>query len=813
MALQQPLFRKKNVIHLLNLFCAVNTDETNKHEQAIIAFIKDLFEKEDLTKDSKEYEIAINRIRDYLEGIYNQSQSYERISENILNEQIGILKKVLKRENFSKRELPGTKTELERNFFITRLKLKNWMMFEDKEIIFRGPQDRNTANQTDNKNIIIFHGENTSGKSNIFNAIKMAILGPKNFLSTQELSKRTNPNDFMRDFVARAAIKKALEQNIETFEMEIALDFQITDKSDPNKFDNYTIIRTWNVRVTGDIEDTKIMIYGNDQKFIKIESYGMNRDFEEKEFMKIFEKFIPNVLQKLFITDKEILGKKIIEDPEKFIQEHVRLASEYEAFDDMAKLLNDINKKIRSDFSSITESKLKGKNKELNELQSKNKELEKEIQGLNSKIQKNRDLIEENNKEIDNLELQTKDFKNDEFEQYNKLQKEKNEIEKKIQLRNKEKDEILNSIYITRSLGPIFTSAHYKELLNEAKNKLKKEPERSNYCDIENFYDLLEKMLQTKKCICEREITPEIEQMIDKQKRRSLIIDQNAIFNHISNTNEEFEVNHEDKVKNIENLNANIAQLLNLKKQTENELNIINPATFRGNMKDLIKKISELRKKNEKLEESNEGFNRDIQIKQNEIENNQKSIEILIAEIKDPELAKEKKDFENKINFVSLCKEINSTLQKRFDVLLTEHVAKMMTEYFKKIDWEGKYWRGFKIDENWRLLFVNEAGQTITLASEAQKKIIMISFICALIDIRKIKIPWIIDNVLSDLSGENVRGLALHACGNQDFPQQFFFFTEDEWNRIRQFIEGKVVQKFVFNKLSSDRTELKEEPI
>lgn len=479
----------------------------------------------------------------------------------------------------------------------------------------------------------------------------------------------------------------------------------------------------------------------------------------------------------------------------------------------MAKLLTDINKQIRSDFNSIIEAKLKGKNKELSDLQQKNKDLEKEIQSLNNKIQKNNGLIEENNKEIDNLEQQTKDFNNAEFERYNKLQKEKNEIEKKTQSKNKEKDEKINSIYMTRALGPILTSELFTEVINEARSKLKKEPERSDYCIFNDFFGILDKMLQTKKCICEREITPEIEQMINQQKRRALYVDENEIFSRISTDMDDFKEKHEDIIKYTETLNVEIAEMLNNKKKIDEELKTINSAAFRSNMKELMKKLDELRKKNRKLEEEIETLNRDIQLKQNEIENNKKDIDTLISEINDPEVAKEKKQYEIKLNFVELCKKISSTLQKRFDILLTEHVAKMMTEYFKKIDWEGKYWRGFKIDENWRLLFVNEVGQTITLASEAQKKIIMISFICALIDIRKIKIPWIIDNVLSDLSGENVRGLALHACGNQDFPQQFFFFTEDEWNRIRPFIEGKILQKFVFNKLSSDRTELMEESV
>ena len=152
--------------------------------------------------------------------------------------------------------------------------------------------------------------------------------------------------------------------------------------------------------------------------------------------------------------------------------------------------------------------------------------------------------------------------------------------------------------------------------------------------------------------------------------------------------------------------------------------------------------------------------------------------------------------------------DMNKVLQKRFDVILTEHVAKMMTEYFQKIDWEAKFWQGFKIDENWQLFFINELGQPISLASDAQKKIIMISFICALIDVRKIKIPWIIDNVLSELSGENITGFAKHACGNISFPQQFFFFTEDEWIRIQPELAGKILKEFTTNKLSSIETEL-----
>ena len=808
MLLQQPLFKKKNIIQVLNAYCVPGSEEISKNEQKIIEFIRKFFENEELTKDGNEFTLAIHRIREYLEGIYNLSQSIGRISEKQLNEQIERLKKVLTRETFSIRE-QGTKTELERDLYITRLKLKNWMMFEEKEIIFKRPQDKIDENASENKNIIVLHGENTSGKSNIFNAIKMAILGPKNFILSQEYSKKIQQNEFMRDFVARSAIKKALEQKLEKIEMEISLDFQITDKNNRSKTDTYNITRTWNVKISGELENTKIEVFGKDDKFTKIEQYGDGQKFEnEDEFNKIFERFIPRTLQRLFITDKEILSKKIIEDPEKFIREIVQNASEYKSFDDIHTRLSDIHKKLKSDLSTFISSKLKDKNNESNDLKSKNKELKENLR----KIQKYEKDIEENLCLINEYEFQTKDYKNDEYEKYNNLQKQVSEINKKIRSKQKEVHEIINSIYIPLSVSSIFTSKKFKEKFMNAKNKLKSAPPVSKYCKFKDFFEILEEIAKTKTCICGRAITDEIELEFYEQRRRTLILDNQMIYNEILLKLNDFGQNFKEEINKVEEHKKELANLLSESKGVKEELSTIDSASFNRNMNDLLKKIEELRKKNRDLEDKITDF-KDIQNKQDKIQSNQNTIDLRISETNDPEIAQDKKKYGIQMDFIDLCKDINHSLQKKFDMVLIEHVVKMMTEYFKKIDWEGKFWRGFKMDENWKLMFVNESGQTIALASEAQKKIIMISFICALIDIRKIKIPWIIDNVLSDLSGENVRGIAQNACGNQDFPQQFFFFTEDEWNRIKSFLEGKILQKFVFNKLSSDSTELTEESV
>ena len=56
---------------------------------------------------------------------------------------------------------------------------------------------------------------------------------------------------------------------------------------------------------------------------------------------------IPETLQMLFITDKEILGPENNRDQDKFIHV-VRKASEYEAFDDMFQRLKNLYDKHKN---------------------------------------------------------------------------------------------------------------------------------------------------------------------------------------------------------------------------------------------------------------------------------------------------------------------------------------------------------------------------------------------------------------------------------------------------------------------------------
>ena len=65
---------------------------------------------------------------------------------------------------------------------------------------------------------------------------------------------------------------------------------------------------------------------------------------------------------------KEILSKKIIEEPEDFICQIVRSASEYDSFSDMNKILSEIHKKLKLNLNNVISMKIKDKNKELIEL-------------------------------------------------------------------------------------------------------------------------------------------------------------------------------------------------------------------------------------------------------------------------------------------------------------------------------------------------------------------------------------------------------------------------------------------------------------
>lgn len=812
MTIEQPLFKKKNVIHVINEFCKPGTEETEIMEKKLLEFIRKNNKNDSLDNNSPEYEILINRIHNFLESTYNYTQEYERISDKQYNDQLETLKKIMKRESFSPRDTRA-KDDFERSLYITRLYMKNWMMFEDKEIIFDSPlaadEIQAIKNSNDIKNIIVFHGENTTGKSNIFKAIKMAILGQKKYISSQELVKKQNKDDFLKDHLSRRAIEKAIRENITNISMEIVLDFEIKNKIESSKIDRYSVVRKWNADISGALEMPNITIYENENYIVRKEIYGETNKKEGDELDEYLQRFIPETLQMLFITDKEILGRKIIEDQDKFIQGVVRKASEYEAFDDMFQRLKNLYDKHKKTTNEIIMKKLTGKEKKADTLSKQSKDLERENESIKKKIEKLEEKKKENENFIEKNEAKTRSYNDDELQRFNSLKREIGETEKDIKKIEKSMNDLISKNYIDISTKLLFTDELFARKLKEAKSQLKKVPKASIYADFDNFNDILKRMRDTSSCVCGREVTEEVNNLINEQLKRTLYDDQNKIYNYLlENFETDSDPNYLEKDHEIKLLNNNLIELMKNKNELTRQIDSIDISHINKDCKETLNKINDFRAKNQAIDDDIQSHERNIEMNEQKIRDLDAEFEALSEEIKDPKIIEEKDTYKQQLEFLSLCMDMNKVLQKRFDVILTEHVAKMMTEYFQKIDWEAKFWQGFKIDENWQLFFINELGQPISLASDAQKKIIMISFICALIDVRKIKIPWIIDNVLSELSGENITGFAKHACGNISFPQQFFFFTEDEWIRIQPELAGKILKEFTTNKLSSIETEL-----
>ena len=156
--------------------------------------------------------------------------------------------------------------------------------------------------------------------------------------------------------------------------------------------------------ISGALEMPNITIYENENYIVRKEIYGETNKKEGDELDEYLQRFIPETLQMLFITDKEILGRKIIEDQDKFIQGVVRKASEYEAFDDMFQRLKNLYDKHKKTTNEIIMKKLTGKEKKADTLSKQSKDLERENESIKKKIEKLEEKKKENESFIEKNE-------------------------------------------------------------------------------------------------------------------------------------------------------------------------------------------------------------------------------------------------------------------------------------------------------------------------------------------------------------------------------------------------------------------------
>lgn len=807
MTVENFFFQKKGFTRFI-------TSTLNANSEFMESLMKDIEENAQKNKNFREQELNLEltskRLFDYIQKIYLrfEDDDWDRITEERIKELTSLLQKGIKRENFFPDEFKPKQVK-KRQFVLTSLKLKNWHIFPEMEINFKDPKKIKNSKQSQLlNNIIIFIGKNSEGKSAIFDAIKMGFLGPNAFFPT--ISNKSRLNQRILEYVNKKSIKEAQKNKTEHNTMEITLNFKVSEPK-PDQWVEYSIKRIWSIKVPTE-EASTCSIYNYEEKFQRLNMYGTgnHQDLDNETFKQIFEKFIPPQLQSYFVINKSLLSSSLMEEKKKLIRNTVFQTSEYETFQILLNLIEKVkNYVIKQEEEWYTEhiKKDSEKIKELRKLADKHK---KEVDSLKIKKVKGNLKIVKIEEDIDDLSEQIKDYNEKKANKYVEFQKKEMEIEGTIQKQSTELNKKISNLYVDQQVSSLINWFELKEKLVKVEEMLPEIPEKTKFDQFSEYREILKQIIKNKLCICETFITDEMESKFLLQLSKKDILSQHQLISQLFEDYVKYPI---ELIDNLDDLVLNSKNISDLEKKVgliQQKMKKIKPTKFRRDVEAKIGEIEKLKNELKRLKKIKESIDINIEDKKNSVNEYEIELEDLKVRQENPKLSEEQDKYKEMKFFTDLCKITLEKLKNLYEFKLREDVGILITSYFKNIDWEGKFWEGFTIDEDWNIHFVNKENQTISLPSDGQKKIIIISFISALIDIHRFKIPWIMDNVLSELSDLNIEGFAEQIKKNMNFPQQIFFFSETEWGDIKKFLKGSVLQGYTFNKISATQSRIKE---
>lgn len=403
-----------------------------------------------------------------------------------------------------------------------------------------------------------------------------------------------------------------------------------------------------------------------------------------------------------------------------------------------------------------------------------------------------------------------KDFNQEEADKYIQLKNEANEINDEIQKLARNLNNSIKKTYVNYQFSKLINDAELAILLKKTKKNLPEIPKDTKFSHFSDYTDILNLILESGECLCGEKISKETRQQFDLQTRKNDI--------------EAFHLIRKESIKHLKSITQVDSRVLtdfqdqyikirDLEKKYKKKLREVKKNKPKGLAKKPKKILGEIEKIENKIKKTDNkiaNLESSIADTKDELKNIKSEIADITEKLDDPDLEGVKQKFAKQRFHLFLINYFLESAKKRYQIKIQSDVERLITNYFKEIDWEGKFWDGFKIDEEWGIKFVDNRNHSITLPSDGQKKIIMIFFICSLIELHRFKIPWLMDNVLSEISDLNIEGFAKQIISNKEFPQQVFFFSITEWGDIRRYLENAVMQAFTFEKLSAIESSLKE---
>lgn len=800
---KDALFENKGFIHFINNELSQNREFLDK----ITAEAESLQQgSADIDIDLQDRNKILRRITDFLIKLYGKfdDEDWKRITEDRCGELLELLSKSVNRDKFYETK-ETRRTEINRYLILRSIKFENWHLFPSLSIDLNAnsgveSHDHDRVRKSSG-NIVTFIGRNSEGKSAIFEGIKMGLLGPdKYFLSNMPQSEKNKK-------ILELLNKKAIENAISAGEKHVDLRLQITfrlKKENSEDWDDYCITRLWQISLDFKNPDGH-KVYNFESKYERLDVFGVgnHQELVESSFNLIFRKYIPEPLQDLFITNKTILTRSLIEEGANFIESTALKSSDFNILEILEKTVSKLQQFVEQQEYDWILHNIKENKKKFSELEREKERLEKSIDdAVKHKVKKIRQKKKLKGT-YDNKHEQTKDFNQAQLDTYLTLKQEANRINEESRKLSRNVNKIIDRVYVDHMFDQILRYPAVRKNLKIAESDLPTVPEDTEFSHFKDYYDILKQIIDSGECICGTKISDDIKESFGEQ-----IIKENIQAYHTI---------HKESMKQLESIKPVEQELLDeiskksqqakkLEKDYKKKLRQMENSKPKG----LAKKPRKILKEMESIEKEIKKIDGQI----TELENHQDESKVRLKELKseideikkkinDPALEEKKKRFTKLKFYLRLTWDFLEAAKKKYKLKLQQDVEHLITSYFKEIDWEGKFWDGFKIDEDWEIKFVDKNDHSITLPSDGQKKIIMISFICSLIELHRYKIPWLMDNVLSEISDLNIEGFSKQIISNEEFPQQMFFFSITEWGDIRRYLQPAVMQAFGFEKLSA----------
>lgn len=812
------LFRKKGFIQFLNSK-EKEIDQILVNMQPKIGTIIQKYQNTTQSSPDKDiYKKYILRIFDFIKKIYQkmEDEEWKRVSEERSSELKELLQKCITRELFEGEEMKIGDLQ-NRYMILTRLELKNWQLFPELNIEFKSPMiiEDNTSFKTEKidnnstssgSNLVIFVGKNSDGKSAVFNAIRMGFFGSEQYFSNFSNIPSAQREESILELVNKKALEDARNSKQDHLTMEVTVSFKIR-KQEKDNWDGYAIKRIWKIKVDPK-SDQKNSIYDYDTQYFQLNQLteGVHRPIEKETFEMILERYLPKPLQNLFIINKNVLTRPIIQpfqQKSNFIQDTALSSSDYFTIEHLSNIISKLRDYIETEERQWVLKNIKTNKERLQELDKLVKQCEREIQTLNNKNVNFKKQSIELNEQLGKIREQTKDFNQEDVDKYVQLEKEISELKKDQQDKTEQLNRAIIQTYFQYKIAMLVEGNDYKKKILDIKNKLPEKPSVNEFTKFQDYIKIIQIILKNDRCICESPLSKEIKVKFEHQLKRDSIETQYQIVEELSGYVPNSQTDFSIQLSNIKTIKE---EIFNIKKKLtplSDQIKKFKPKTF---IKEIQEKIKQIEKIEKDLNEIKKKQNQ-IQDEINELEEKKEDCEKEYEELKEKEQDDSLKDQQNHYKelrmYVELASIILKECQKLYERELQDYIQNLITHYFKDIDWEGNFWKGFQIDENWRIQFINQENQSITLPSDGQSKIIMFSLICSLIELHRFKIPWIVDNILSEISDLNIKGFASQVISNREFPQQIFFFSKTEWSDIKKYLEKNVYQCFTFKKTSA----------